>query len=335
MVEQRGLLANIGQGVQRGFGRLGDAITGRDQNASDKLAIALMSLSGNPQQLRPLMNMAASDIQERKAQDKVNKTTAFLKSRAQRGDATAGQIVGALEAGSLGLKDAMALYYGQMFQSPKENFQTFTGAQLNQAQDTNLPAESLFNVSSTGKISQVGGGGSTVNVNTADNKGATKFAEEDSKILSEAFKVGATAQSSLNKINRLEQLLSRADTGPAAAFKFAAGNFGIETEGLSDLQAAQALINQLVPQQRTPGSGPMSDADLLLFKQSLPRLINLPGGNQLILKTMRGIAEYDAQGATIIQKYRRGDITQTQAFQELLDRTDPFAASSSVEDYFQ
>jgi len=334
MVEQRGLLGNFGQNMQRGFGRLGDAVTGRDQNASDKLAIALMSLSGNPQQLQPLMNMAASDIQERKAQDKVNKTTAFLKSRAQSGDATAGQIVGALEAGSLGLKDAMALYYGQMFQSPKENFQTFTGAQLNQAQGTNLPAESLFNVSSTGKISQVGGGGSTVNVNTADNKGATKFAEEDSKILSEAFKVGATAQSSLNKINRLEQLLSRADTGPAAAFKFAAGNFGIETEGLSDLQAAQALINQLVPQQRTPGSGPMSDADLLLFKQSLPRLINLPGGNDLILKTMRGIAEYDAQGATIIQKYRRGDITQTQAFQELLDRTDPFAASSSVEDYF-
>ena len=47
------------------------------------------------------------------------------------------------------------------------------------------------------------------------------------------------------------------------------------------------------------------------------------------------IAEYDAEGAAIIQKYRRGDITQTEAFQELLDRKDPFAASSSVEDYFQ
>jgi len=80
MVEQRGLLANIGQGVQRGFGRLGDAITGRDQNASDKLAIALMSLSGNPQQLRPLMNMAASDIQERKQNDANNKTVAFIKN---------------------------------------------------------------------------------------------------------------------------------------------------------------------------------------------------------------------------------------------------------------
>lgn len=80
MVEQRGLLANIGQGVQRGFGSLGDAISGRDQNASDRLAIALMSLSGNPQQLRPLMNMAASDIQERKQNKANNKTVAFIKN---------------------------------------------------------------------------------------------------------------------------------------------------------------------------------------------------------------------------------------------------------------
>ena len=330
MVQQTGLLGNFGQNMQRGFGRIGNAITGKDLNARDQLSLALMSLSGNPQQTQALQQLAAKRIEDRKAQDKVNKTTAFLKSRAQSGDTIANQIVGALESGSLGLKDAMALYYGQMFKSPKESFQTFTGAQLNQAQGTNLPAESLFNVSSTGKISQVGGGGITIE----GDKGVDEFAKADSKILSEAFKVGATAQSSLNKINRLEQLLSRADTGPAAAFKFAAGNFGIETEDLSDLQAAQALINQLVPQQRTPGSGPMSDADLALFKQSLPRLINLPGGNALILKSMRGIAEYDAQGATIIQKYRRGDITQTQAFQELLDRTDPFAASSSVEDYF-
>ena len=78
MVEQRGLLANIGQGVQRGFGRLGDAITGRDQNASDKLAIALMSLSGNPQQTQALQQLAANRIQQRKQNDANNFTVAVL-----------------------------------------------------------------------------------------------------------------------------------------------------------------------------------------------------------------------------------------------------------------
>ena len=80
MVEQRGLLGNYGQNMQRGFGRIGDAITGRDQNASDRLAIALMSLSGNPQQLQPLMRMAASDIQERKEQAQTNKSIEYLKT---------------------------------------------------------------------------------------------------------------------------------------------------------------------------------------------------------------------------------------------------------------
>ena len=40
------------------------------------------------------------------------------------------------------------------------------------------------------------------------------------------------------------------------------------------------------------------------------------------------------QKVRLLFKYRRGDITQTEAFQELLDRKDPFAASASVEDYF-
>jgi len=63
MAQRNGVLSKFGNNVQRGFGRLGDAITGRDQDASDRLAIGLMSLSGgDPRQLRPLMQMAANDI---------------------------------------------------------------------------------------------------------------------------------------------------------------------------------------------------------------------------------------------------------------------------------
>ena len=57
MVQQTGLLGNFGQNMQRGFGRIGDAITGKDPNARDQLAIALMSLSGNPQQLQALQQL--------------------------------------------------------------------------------------------------------------------------------------------------------------------------------------------------------------------------------------------------------------------------------------
>ena len=111
----------------------------------------------------------------------------------------------------------------------------------------------------------------------------------------------------------------------AANLKQIAGNFGIPTEGLDDIQAAAALINSLVPAQRPPGSGPMSDADLDLFKKSLPRIINQPGGNQIILNTMRGIAQYDAMGSDIVQRFRAGTISKVDAFKELNNRPDPFA----------
>lgn len=91
MAQRNGVLSKFGNNVQRGFGRLGDAITGRDRDASDRLAIGLMSLSGNPQQLQPLMQMAAndiqerkemaaSDLQERKAQAQTNKSIEYLKT---------------------------------------------------------------------------------------------------------------------------------------------------------------------------------------------------------------------------------------------------------------
>jgi hypothetical protein len=70
----------------------------------------------------------------------------------------------------------------------------------------------------------------------------------------------------------------------------------------------------------------MSDADLELFKRSLPRIINSPGGNQIIINTMRGLAEYDAEGGRIVQRLRKGEITQAQAFDLLNNRPDPFAA---------
>ena len=80
MVQQTGLLGNFGQNMQRGFGRIGDAITGKDPNARDQLAIALMSLSGNPQQTQALQQLAVKRIEDRKAQAQTNKSIEYLKS---------------------------------------------------------------------------------------------------------------------------------------------------------------------------------------------------------------------------------------------------------------
>jgi hypothetical protein len=171
--------------------------------------------------------------------------------------------------------------------------------------------------------------GSTTNINTG-GKGANKFEELDAQALADVSKTAMAAGRSLGQIDRLESLLSGVDTGMAASMQSLAGSFGIKTENLGDIQAAEALISALVPQQRTPGSGPMSDADLDLFKKSLPRLINTPGGNAMILQTMRGLAQYDALGGEIVQRYRSKEITQAEAFAQLQARQDPFIQFRSV-----
>lgn len=113
---------------------------------------------------------------------------------------------------------------------------------------------------------------------------------------------GQQAARNLGQIQQLEGLLANSATGLDGAATQLAGEFGIDLGGASGVQAAQALINQMVPAQRQPGSGPMSDSDLALFKASLPRIINQPGGNELIMETLKAINAYDMELARITQQ---------------------------------
>jgi len=140
-----------------------------------------------------------------------------------------------------------------------------------------------------------------------------KFYEELDKKAAAMFDTlqteGIQAGRTLGLINRLDEVIKATPTGGWAAVTQAAGEWGIDLGGLDEVQGVQALINQIVPQQRQPGSGPMSDADLALFKQSVPRLINQPGGNQIIIETMRGISQYVMQQAEIADAVANREIT--------------------------
>jgi hypothetical protein len=169
----------------------------------------------------------------------------------------------------------------------------------------------------------IGGGGVTVNNNMGNDKFNEAFAKGDAKALGVISEAGMSAQRNLPRIGQLEELLKETPTGLIGLAQQMAGEWGIPTEGLSNIQAAQALVNTMVPEQRQPGSGPMSDADLALFKESLPRIINRPEGNAMIVQTLKGIAEYDAQGAGIVQQLRAGEISRADAFAALQSRENP------------
>lgn len=177
-----------------------------------------------------------------------------------------------------------------------------------------------------------GGGGVNVNVDTGGNSDAftEAFDKADAATAIGVVDAASSAQRSLAQITAMEEALTNAPTGAAGMIAQRLGELGINTEGLSDVQAAQAAINALVPAQRPPGSGPMSDADLELFKQSLPRIINTADGNAAIMRTMRAIAEYDIQGGQIMQQMREGLISRNEAFRMLNERADPLASARSA-----
>lgn len=182
------------------------------------------------------------------------------------------------------------------------------------------------------ELKRAGGAGVTVNNNMGGDKFAEEFAKLDAGALGTISESGMAAQRNLGRIDQLEGLLSQSPTGLKGVATQVAGEWGINTDGLSEVQAAQALINSMVPEQRQPGSGPMSDADLALFKQSLPRIINQPGGNEMIVQTMRGIAQYDAEGAAIVQRLRAGEIDRATAFAELQGRQNPLKGFKAPRD---
>ena len=308
------------QGGMRGLlSTLKDKATAVDPNTGltgyQKFAAALDPL------IMPEMRGGAA-IEKRGAQRVAagsrNKTIEMLRARGRD------DLADMVERGMISPTDAA----GQLLATPKEKGKVVDASVLRQMFPGAKIDDGLYNLKPDGTASKIGGGGVSVQnvIGSGEKRFEEKFAELDANALADVAKVGSTATRSLAQINRLESLLSNIDSGMGANIQQFAGNFGIQTEGLDDIQAAAALINALVPAQRPPGSGPMSDADLELFKQSLPRIINSPGGNQIIINTMRGLAEYDAEGGRIVQRLRKREITQAQAFELLNNRADPFAA---------
>jgi hypothetical protein len=172
--------------------------------------------------------------------------------------------------------------------------------------------------------------GNSVTVNSGPNEGAFQkktgelLAQETADVVAQ----GGIAQRNMGALDRLDQALSNSPQGGAGALASFAGNLGIKTEGIGELEVAEAIISQLVPQQRPPGSGTMSDADLALFKRSLPRIINTPGGNREIINYLKAIGEYDMKRGQIARALQLGQIDYETASQQYAALGNPLAGLS-------
>jgi hypothetical protein len=141
----------------------------------------------------------------------------------------------------------------------------------------------------------------------------------------EIIDAGRNARANNAKLDILAKTLETAPQGAAGALVQAAGSIGIPMEGLDDVQAANAIISQMVPLQRVPGSGTMSDQDLALFKQSLPAIINQPGGNKKIIDTLRAVNDYMAEAGAIETDLALGRIDAAEYEKRFKSLSNPLA----------
>lgn len=203
-----------------------------------------------------------------------------------------------------------------------------------EALDKFAPPEPKGPLSSAGKLqADIDAGilppGTTATPDTVINMGGEgdafykKLDEAAAAMFSTLQTEGIQAGRTLGLIDRLDGLMQQSPTGAGAALTRLAGEVGIDVGGLGEVQAIDALINQIVPQQRQPGSGPMSDADLALFKKSVPRLINTPEGNAKIIATMRAINLYVQEQAAIADKVANREITPAEGRSRLKALTNP------------
>ena len=166
-----------------------------------------------------------------------------------------------------------------------------------------------------------GPAGSTVTVHTGDKaqgKGDEKLQEKLSEHFVKTFEAGDTAGDDIKQLAEMRALAAKVGTGAGAVVKQYLGGWGIKSEGLSEIQALQAGISRLIPQQRVPGSGTSSDFDSQMFKDSVVGLSKTPQGNALIFDTMDGLAKNKLDRAEVAGRVVSGEITRSEGIKEML-----------------
>lgn len=180
-------------------------------------------------------------------------------------------------------------------------------------------------------------GATTVNV---DQKGEGKFEEEFGKKQADRWAKyidnADAAERKLVDINTMREISTRMGSqGAVAGLKEAIGPyaeaFGINVEGLSDIQAYSQVIQRMAPQQRAIGSGSTSDIEFKGMLKSLPGLMQHPAAREMGLNTMEALARDDIARGEIASRLASKEInpatgkplTRAEAERELRALPDP------------
>jgi hypothetical protein len=212
----------------------------------------------------------------------------------------------------LGLEKAQ-LELAQM-KEPDPGYRILTPEEI---QSMGLPPGAAYQVGPEGRVSAIGGGGTTVNnilpggePNDAKLRGELDKAEGTT--WGEYRKAGATAAGMKQDMELLGQVIEMAPQGPIR------GRLAAMFPGVSDAAGVfQSVVKRVAPSLRVEGSGAQSDIEYQGFLDSLPALQNRPEANRAIASFLTAKAQVNIERAGIVQEYQNGNISASEARKQM------------------
>jgi hypothetical protein len=184
-----------------------------------------------------------------------------------------------------------------------------------------------YQIGADGKLSAVGGNGTNVNVETkTESAFEQSIARSQAELFTGVATDGMTAKGDLANIQSLRQNISKLPGGFLGGAQAIAKDYGINIgPNTSNLEAAKAILNKLVPAQRQGMPGAASDRDVQMFKDALPKLSNTPDGNKIIIDTMEALTRHKMAAGEIANRVMTGEMTRKDAMRALQELPDPMA----------
>lgn len=170
-------------------------------------------------------------------------------------------------------------------------------------------------------------GATQVNVGKAEETEDVERSKAMVKRFSDIAAGGADAKKDLIVVRRLGELFENVEPGAKeAALERIRQSTGIAlSKNAGNVQAAQAMVDYMIPRMRVEGSGATSDRDAAGFRNSLPSILGTKDGNKKVVQTLSGMAEHNSRMADIATQYQLKKITAAEAQRRIDELPDPFA----------
>jgi hypothetical protein len=137
-------------------------------------------------------------------------------------------------------------------------------------------------------------------------------AREQAQNFAEMSKGIADGNRMLSNLRVLETMAADLPSGILGFFSEQGARLGIGSQ-TPQYEVARALLNQLIPGQRQGMPGAVSDRDVQMFRDSLPRLMSSPEGRQMTIDTLKAVAEDQVVRGRIARDALNGRVPRREA----------------------